>query len=65
MIENGKDPSLTVAEAAHHLGVTRKVVYDEIRSGALPAYRPGRHYRILLSALKAYRQRVEVRPDLK
>ena len=46
---------LTVAETAHLLGCSEKVVRAELRRGRLPEYRIGRLVRIRLSDLERLR----------
>lgn len=50
----GGDPLLTVGEVADHMRVSNMTVYRLIKSGALPAIRVGKNYRIRSSDLTAY-----------
>lgn len=50
---------LTVREVAAAMRVSSMTVYRLIKSGALPAARVGRGYRIWSSALDTYLERVE------
>jgi excisionase family DNA binding protein len=48
-------PLLTTAELAQHLRVTRRWVYDQVESHAMPAYRLGpRSLRFDLVAVEAW-----------
>lgn len=50
----GGDRLLTVAEVADHMRVSNMTVYRLIKSGALPAIRVGKNYRIRSRDLAAY-----------
>ncbi len=50
----GGDRLLTVAEVADHMRVSNMTVYRLIKSGALPALRVGKNYRIRAADLAAY-----------
>lgn len=57
------EPSLlTAAEVADDLRVSTMTVYRLIRSGALPAVRVGRNYRVRRADLVAYLERQVVDP---
>jgi excisionase family DNA binding protein len=61
----GKTPptALTVAEAAHRLGVSRQTVYQMCQSGRLRSFRPGtgRSLRIPLEAIEQCENKSGVR----
>ena len=50
----GGERLLTVGEVADHMRVSNMTVYRLIKSGALPAIRVGKNYRIRASDLTAY-----------
>lgn len=50
----GGDRLLTVGEVADHMRVSNMTVYRLIKSGALPAIRVGKNYRIRASDLSSY-----------
>lgn len=41
----------TIAEVAEYLKISRKSVYKLVRSGDLPAFKAGKHWRVLGSEL--------------
>ncbi|MYD69365.1 MAG: helix-turn-helix domain-containing protein [Acidobacteria bacterium] len=45
---------LTVSEVAEFLRVPRKTVYQLVRSGELPAFKAGRHWRVTREAVGIY-----------
>ena len=45
---------LTVAEVAEFLKIPRKTVYQLVRSGKLPAFKAGRHWRVTREAVGTY-----------
>jgi len=45
---------LTVDEARHILKISRKTLYNLIKSGKLPAVKVGRGWRIMSSAIEKY-----------
>lgn len=50
----GGDRLYTVAEIAEHMRVSNMTVYRLIKSGAMPAVRVGKSYRIRQRDLEAY-----------
>ena len=50
----GADRLWTVSEVAEHMRVSNMTVYRLIKSGALPAIRVGKNYRILNSQLDEF-----------
>lgn len=49
--------TLTTGDAAHLLGVSRPTLVRLLESGAIPYEQPGRHRKIKLGDLLAYRER--------
>ena len=45
---------LTVTEVAEFLKIPRKTVYQLVRSGQLPAFKAGRHWRVTREAVGTY-----------
>ena len=45
---------LTVTEVAEFLKIPRKTVYQLVRSGELPAFKAGRHWRVTREAVGTY-----------
>ena len=45
---------LTVTEVAAFLKIPRKTVYQLVRSGQLPAFKAGRHWRVTREAVGTY-----------
>ena len=42
---------LTLAEVAEYLRIPKKTAYKMVRSGDLPAFKAGKHWRVLYSEL--------------
>ena len=53
----------SLEEVAERLGVSERTVRRWIKSGELPAYKPGREYRIRDGELEEFLQSRKVRPD--
>lgn len=53
----------SLEEVAERLQVSERTVRRWIKSGELPAYKPGREYRIIPSDLDAFLEARKVRPD--
>jgi excisionase family DNA binding protein len=53
----------SLEEVAEQLGVSERTVRRWIKSGVLPAYKPGREYRIRAGELEEFLQSRKVRPD--
>jgi excisionase family DNA binding protein len=51
--------TLTTQQAAEMLGVSRPTLVKLLEAGALPYSQPGRHRRVRLSDVLAYRSRIE------
>ena len=45
---------LTVTEVAEYLRIPQKTVYQLVRSGKLPAFKAGRHWRVTREAVGTY-----------
>jgi len=53
----------SLEEVAQRLGVSERTVRRWIKSGELPAYKPGREYRIRDGELEEFLQSRKARPD--
>ena len=51
----------TIAEVAEYLKISKKTVYRMARSGELPAFRAGKHWRVRQAELGAWIARSSVR----
>lgn len=57
-------PLMTLDDVVSYLGVSKRWVYEQARTGALPAILIARSYRFRLADVDAFVERFRVSPDL-